>query len=143
VLAGQYKENRGETIVMKAVVDPDLYICYFNFGAAESLNYINILYRSSIVGALLLGEFNSKVPAYEINCRLRDWLYFLVGIIYPCWSIFANSPIPYASGRDCICNEAGTREKRRGAHLWRSGRAFWCIGKKVVRQVYRGDPEHS
>ena len=91
-LAGQCKGkgSGGKSLVMEALVDPDLYIWYFNFGAPGSLNDINILDRSSIVGALLLGQFNGKVPEYTVNGRLRDWLYFLVDGIYPCWSIFAK-----------------------------------------------------
>ena len=95
-LAGQHKgKEKGKTIVMEAMCDPFLYIWYFNFGAPGSLNDINILDRSNIVGALTTGEFDNKVPPYNINGRHRDWLYFLVDGIYPCWSVFVktnNSP---------------------------------------------------
>ena len=95
-LAGQHKgKEKGKTIVMEAMCDPFLYIWYFNFGAPGLLNDINILDRSNIVGALTTGEFDNKVPPYNINGRRRDWLYFLVDGIYPCWSVFVktnNSP---------------------------------------------------
>lgn len=91
-LAGQYKgKGGGKTIVMEAICDPFLYIWYFNFGAAGSLNDINILDRSSIVAALLSGRFDNKVAPYTINGRRRDWMYFLVDGIYPCWSIFVKT----------------------------------------------------
>ena len=64
MLTGQYKGKGGKTIFMEAVVDLDLYIWYFNFGAAGSLNI-------SIVCTLLPGEFDIKLPAYEVNCKLR------------------------------------------------------------------------
>ena len=78
MLAGQCKgEGSGvKSLVMEALVDPDLYIWYFNFGAPGSLNDINILDRSSIVGELLSGQFDGKVSQYAINGRLRDWFYF-------------------------------------------------------------------
>lgn len=55
---------RGEkkTFVMEAMCDSFLYICYFNFGATGFLNDINVLDRSSIVGALIPGTFDNKVP---------------------------------------------------------------------------------
>ena len=90
-LAGQYKGKGGKTLVMEALVDPDLYIWYYNFGSPGSLNDINILDRSNIVGALLSGTFDGKVPEYTINGRLRDWMYFLVDGIYPSWSIFVKT----------------------------------------------------
>ena len=93
MLEGQCKGkgSGGKTLVMEELVDPNLYMWYFNFGAPGSLNDINILDRSSIVGALVSGQFDGKVSQYAINGRLRDWLYFLVDGIYPCWSIFAKT----------------------------------------------------
>ena len=76
---------------MEAIYDPKLYIWYFNFGHPGSLNDINILDRSSIVGSVLNQEFNTKVPQYYINGTKRDYMYFLVDGIYPSWSMFVKS----------------------------------------------------
>ena len=76
---------------MEAMADPNIYIWYFNFSAPGSLNDIKILDRSNIVGALLSGQFDGKVPEYVINGAQRGWLYFLVDGIYTCWGIFANT----------------------------------------------------
>lgn len=90
-LAGQYKGKNGKTLVMEALVDPELFIWYFNFGAPGSLNDINVLDRSNIVASLIAGTFDNKIPAYKINGTVRDWMYFLADGIYPCWPIFAKS----------------------------------------------------
>ena len=69
-LAGQYKgKEKGKTFVMEAICDPFLDIWYFNFGFPGSLNDINVLDRSSIVGSLISGEFDNKVAPYQINGR--------------------------------------------------------------------------
>ena len=56
---------------MEAICDPHPYIWYFNFGEPGLLNAVNMLDRSSIVGAILTQKF-------DINGRLRYYLYFLV-----------------------------------------------------------------
>ena len=76
---------------MEAICDPFLYIWYFNFGHPGSLNDINVLDRSSIVGSLIRGEFDNRVAPYNINGKRRDWMYFLADGIYPCWSIFVKT----------------------------------------------------
>ena len=76
---------------MEALVDPELFIWYFNFGTPGSLNDINVLDRSNIVASLISGTFDMKIPGYKINGTVRDWMYFLADGIYPCWSIFAES----------------------------------------------------
>jgi hypothetical protein len=58
---------------------------------AGSLNDINILNKSSIVGSILNGTFDLKIAPYTINNTHRDWLYFLVDGIYPKYSIFINT----------------------------------------------------
>ena len=60
---------------MEAICDSCPYIWYFKFGEPGSLNNINILDCSSIVGVILTQKF-------DINGRLRDYLYFLVDRIY-------------------------------------------------------------
>ena len=76
---------------MAARCDPFLYIWYFNFDAPGSLNDINVLDRSNIAGLLTTGDFNNQMPLSSINGRRRDWLYFLVDGIYPCWSVFVKT----------------------------------------------------
>ena len=89
-MVGHYK-GEGGACGTEAVIDPDLYSWCFDFGVTESLNDIPILDTSRLVGALLTSSFDSTVPAYEINGRLRYWMYRLVGRIYQCWSIFAKT----------------------------------------------------
>jgi hypothetical protein len=91
-LAGQHKGRGTEkTLILEAIADPDLYIWYYFFGEAGSLNDINILNKSSIVGSILHGSFDLKTEPYTINGTTRDWLYFLVDGIYPPYSIFINT----------------------------------------------------
>lgn len=78
-------------MVMEAIYELFLYIWYFNFGSPGSLNDINILDRSNIVGAILNQSFDTKIPSYMINGTIRDYCYFLVDGIYPCWSIFMKT----------------------------------------------------
>jgi Plant transposon protein len=63
-----------------------------NFGDAGSLNDLNVLDRSSIVGAMLSGDLSIRaLQPYTINGNERDWMYYLVDGIYPGWSIFVNT----------------------------------------------------
>jgi hypothetical protein len=78
--AGQFQgHHKGgkKTIIMEAIADVDHYLWYINFGSPGSLNNINVLDKSSIVGAMMCGKFDIKVPKYQINGTSRDWLYFL------------------------------------------------------------------
>ena len=91
-LAGSHKgKEKGKTLVMEAICDPELYMWYIHFGEPGSLNDINILDRSTIVGAILAQTMNTQVEPYLINGQRRDWLYFLADGIYPPWSIFAKT----------------------------------------------------
>jgi hypothetical protein len=54
-----------------------------NVGDAGSLNDINVLDKSSSVGAMIEGMLSLWIDPYEINGRVRDWMYFLVDGIYP------------------------------------------------------------
>ena len=67
-------KEKGKVLAMEDNFDLHLYIWYFNFGKPGSLNDINILDRSSIVGSLLSGNFDNKVAPYAINGRLQDWM---------------------------------------------------------------------
>ena len=94
-LAGQHKghkEGGKNTLILEAISDHRRYIWYSNFGDPGSLNDLNVLDKSSIVGSLLSGDLALKSPDnYMINGTERDWLYFLVDGIYPEWSIFVNT----------------------------------------------------
>jgi hypothetical protein len=91
-LHGQYKgKEKSKTMILEAICDPNLYIWYHFFGEPGSLNDLNILGKSSIVGAILTQSFDTSVEAYTINGNSRDWLYFLVDGIYPKWSILCKS----------------------------------------------------
>ena len=92
--AGQYAghaEGGKKTLILEAIADLNRYIWYANFGDAGALNDINVLDKSSIVGALLDGSLDITCPKYTINGRDRDWFYFLVDGIYPEWSIFVKT----------------------------------------------------
>jgi len=91
---GQHKghaEGGKMTLILEAIADVDRYIWYANFGDAGSLNDINVLDKSSIVGAMLNGSFDTTTPEYTINGIVRDWLYFLADGIYPEWAIFVKT----------------------------------------------------
>jgi hypothetical protein len=44
------------TLILEAIADPDTYCWYIYFGDVGSLNDINVLNKSAIVGALLTGK---------------------------------------------------------------------------------------
>ena len=91
-LAGQYKgKENGNTVIMEAICDPNLYIWYFNFGHPGSMNDINVLDRSSIVAGIMNQTFYTKVNPYTIDGIQINWFYFLADKIYPSWSIIAKT----------------------------------------------------
>ncbi|KAG7367252.1 plant transposon protein [Nitzschia inconspicua] len=79
------------TKILEAIADGSCYIWFVHFGAPGSCNDINVLDKSSIVGALLSGQLDLKTEPYEINGTIRDWMYFLVDGIYPNWAIFVKT----------------------------------------------------
>jgi Plant transposon protein len=90
-LHGQYKghaEGGKKTIILEAIADNNCYIWYIFFGEPGSLNDLNVLKKSSIVGDILNQTFDTKIDPYTVDGIQRDWLYFLVDGIYPPWSIF-------------------------------------------------------
>ena len=94
VWAGQHKghaEGGKKTLILESMADYKRYIWYANFGDAGSLNDINVLDKSSIVGSMLAGTFNLNCSDYTLNGRVRDWMYFLADGIYPEWSIFVKT----------------------------------------------------
>ena len=90
-LAGQHQghaEGGKKTLILEAICDHRKYFWHCNFGDAGSMNDINVLDKSSMVGGMMDGSFSVKCQPYEINGRVRDWCYFLVDGIYPEWAIF-------------------------------------------------------
>ena len=88
-LAGHHKghaEGGKKTLILEAISDHRRYIWYSNFGDPGSLNDINVLDKSSIVGAMLAGTLDISIEEYDINGNDRDWMYFLVDGIYPEWA---------------------------------------------------------
>ena len=93
-LAGQHKGHGAggkPTLILEAICDHRRYIWYANFGDPGSLNDINVLDKSSIVGAMLCGHMKIVTEPYFINGSPRDWMYFLVDGIYPPWAIFVTT----------------------------------------------------
>lgn len=93
-LAGQHKghaEGGKKTLILEAISDHRKYFWHVNFGDAGSLNDLNVLDKSSIVGSLLSGKLDIRTDPYFINSKERDWMYFLVDAIYPSWSIFVTT----------------------------------------------------
>jgi hypothetical protein len=91
-MSGQYKgKDSAPTLIMEAICDAHMYIWYFHFGEPGSLNDINMLDKSSIVGSILTQNFDTNIKEYSINGTTRDYMYFLVDGIYPAWSIFAKT----------------------------------------------------
>ena len=93
--AGQHKgKEKKNTLILEAICDPDTYIWYCFFGELGSLNDLNILEKSTIVGSILNGTMDLRLPQelhYCINGTVRDYIYFLVDGIYPKWPIFVST----------------------------------------------------
>ena len=95
VKAGQHKgKEKKNTLILEVICDPDTYIwCYF-FGEPGSLNDLTILEKSTIVGSILNGMMELRLPQelhYPMNGTVRNYLYFLVDGIYPKWPIFVST----------------------------------------------------
>jgi Plant transposon protein len=69
-LAGQHQghaEGGKKTLILEAIADHRRYIWAANFGDPGSLNDLNVLDKSSIIGAMLSGEFRIDIDKYSIN----------------------------------------------------------------------------
>ena len=93
--AGQHKgKEKKNTLILEVICDPDTYIWYSFFGEPGSLNDLNILKKSTIVGSILNGTMELELPQelhYSINGTVCDYLYFLVDGIYPKCPIFIST----------------------------------------------------
>lgn len=66
---------------MESIGDFGRYLWHVNFGDPGSLNNLNVLDKSSVIGAMLSGNLDLKMDGYEINGNVQDWNYFLVDVI--------------------------------------------------------------
>ena len=82
-------ENRLSTMVLEAVVGPDGHIWYVSFVYLGSMNDLNILGRSPLMGAIL--DSMLKCDRYSINGNEYDEYYLLADSIYPSWSCFVKT----------------------------------------------------
>ena len=92
--AGQHKGKERNMLILEAICDPDTYVWYCFFGEPGSLNDLNILEKSTIVGSILNGMMDLRLPQelhYCINGTVCDYLYFLVDGIYPKWPVFIST----------------------------------------------------
>ena len=84
--AGQHKgKEKKNTLILEAICDPDTYIWYCFFGEPGCLNDLNIVEKSTIVGSILNGTMDLQLPQelhYCINGTVRDYIYFLVEILF-------------------------------------------------------------
>ena len=76
--AGQHKgKEKKNTLILAALCDPDTYIWYSFFGEPGSLNDLNILEKSTIVGSILNGTMELQLPQelhFSINGTVHDYL---------------------------------------------------------------------
>ena len=121
-------KKKRNTLILEAICDPDTYIWYSFFGEPGSLNDLNILKKSTIVGSILNGTMELCLPQelhYSINGTVHDYLYFLVNGIYPKWPIFISTD------SDAI---PGSKDKMFATHqevVWKDiEQAFGQIVKK-------------
>ena len=93
--SGQHKrKEKKNTLILEVICDPDTYIWYSFFGEHGSLNDLNIVEKSPIVGSILNGTMELHLPEelhYSINGTVCDYLCFLVDGIYPKWPIFIST----------------------------------------------------
>jgi len=85
---------------LEAICDLDLYIWYIFFGQPGSMNDINVMNKSSIVGSILSEQFDTRCLPYQIHNHMFDWLYFLVDGIYPSWAIFCKTNLHPITARE-------------------------------------------
>lgn len=85
---GSFKSRKGpKTIILEAAVDLNLQIWYSNFGSEVSMNYSNVLAKSSIIQAIVTGRFDIRTKPYMIKVVYCDYM-FLVDSAYPKYTIF-------------------------------------------------------
>jgi len=127
-LQGQHKGHAGGkyTKILEAIADDSCFIWFVNFGDPGSLNDINVLDKSSIVGALIKGQLDLKTEPYTINGNERDWMHFLVDGIYPPWAIFVKTTPRAAQRNRNDCRYSKMQEAKRKD----IERAFGIVVKK-------------
>ena len=141
-LAGQHKgHSKGgeKSLIREAVCDSEIYFWYVFFGEPGSLNDLNVLGKSTIVGSILSQEFDMKIDEYRVNGVSRDWLYFLVDGIYPKLPFFVTTyAIPSTQKQLKFCEfQEGKRkdiERAFGVLVQRFG-----ILQRPIRSWYMND----
>ena len=117
-LAGQYSGKEGKnTFILEAISDHRRYVWYANFGDAGSLNDINVLERSSIVGAMLLGNLAIAIKSpdsYTISQWKRKGLdvlpsrWYLPRVVYLCQHFLQT----IRGKEEIFCKATGEGKKR-------------------------------
>jgi hypothetical protein len=83
-----HDEHRGHTqkptIILEAVVGPDLWFWHAFFGLPGSLNDINVLHRSPVFDDL--ASCNAPAFNFTVNGHHYDMGYYLADGIYPDWA---------------------------------------------------------
>jgi len=114
------------TKTLEAIADDQCHFWHINFGDPGSLNDINALDKSSIVGALISGQLDLKTEPHCVNGTERDWMCFFADGIYPEWAIFVKT-IPHAAQRN---QNDKRRSKKQEAMRKDIERAFGMLAKK-------------
>jgi len=114
------------TKTLEAIADDQCYLWFVNFGDPGSLNDIDALDKSTIVGALISGQLNLKTEPCYVNGTEQDWMHFLVNGICPEWAMFVKT-IPSSSQR----NDHDKRFARKQEAFRKDiERAFGTLAKK-------------
>jgi len=130
-LQGQHKghaDGGKHTKTLEAIADDSCHVWFTNFGDPGSLNDINVLDKSSIVGALISGQLDLKTDPCVINGTTRDWMSFLVDGVHPEWEIFVKT-----TPRSCQRNQHDKRHSE-AQEAFRKDieRAFGILMKKFL-----------
>jgi hypothetical protein len=86
---GQYRGNKGTSVVLEAVASKDLWIWHCFFGLPGSFNDINVFQRSHLLRKLESGTMHHI--EFELNGKTYTQPYWLADGIYPNLPVFAKS----------------------------------------------------
>jgi Plant transposon protein len=92
--AGRFKgKDKKPTVALEAIADAELWIWHVFFGAAGSMNDVNVLDHSPTIEKVIAGKFPPKMK-YLLNGSEYDLPYYCADGIYPQWGNFVHT-IPY------------------------------------------------
>jgi hypothetical protein len=92
--AGRFKgKDKKPTVALEAIADAELWIWHVFFGAAGSMNDVNVLDHSPTIEKVITGKFPPKMK-YLLNGSEYDLPYYCADGIYPQWGNFVHT-IPY------------------------------------------------